>query len=518
MKRFTSILAIAMMAVSSMLAATTTDGLMTTQPEGTLKVYDRSGYAYYVYNDYVRRGAQTGTISIVFAENNDVYMLDPISKAITGVWVKGTLSSDGKTITLPLGQVIAHDTDQNDDVVLGKLYYDEDEEEVTTQATTGNMTFTVSDGTITLNGSSRYTFFGAVWKTSNAWAEYGDYSSKYTEVVTPDDPVVAPEGLQTEIYSMSTNSYSTGRAMQYNINMGLDGNDVYIQGAYSDLPNAWIKGTKSGNTLTFPSGQYLAPTTTGTTSYYMIAVNHSNTSEIQDFVLTYDETTGQYTSTQYLVLNTAKTTVYLVDAFDNIVIEKKLVDGAYNVPYSGTFTGGLNDFTVIDANNDGVTWIANKMNGTAEYNWSTTNAANDWLITPRINLEAGKQYTITVVARSMAGQLEKFEIKMGTEATVESMTTQVLNVVNVETGDFMDFPAVFTVAENGAYRFGVHAVSDADNNGLYIQEVKVEEGDTSAISDLHTTSDNKAVKTIENGQVVITVNGVKYNATGARIK
>lgn len=37
-----------------------------------LKVYDRGGWSYYVNGDYARRGAQTGTISIVFAENNEV--------------------------------------------------------------------------------------------------------------------------------------------------------------------------------------------------------------------------------------------------------------------------------------------------------------------------------------------------------------------------------------------------------------------------------------------------------------
>lgn len=518
-KNLLLLIAIAILAITNATAVTTVDGLQTQQPDGTLKTYDRAGYSYYVYNDYVRRGAQTGTISIVFADANEVYIKDPLAKAPTGVWVKGTLSTDGKTITLPLGQVIAHDTEINDDVVLGMLYYDEDEEEVTTQKITGNISFTIdANGNISINGTSRYTFFGAVWKTSKAWAEFGDYQSKYTLKEDDDVPVVPPTGLQTETYRMSCHTYVSESNIKYNVELGFDGNDAYLKGAYSDLPNAWIKGVKNGNTVTFPTGQYLAPTTTGTTNYYMIATNHQNTSEIQDFVLTYDEEADQYTSPQYLVLNTAKKTVYLVEALDQIVIKKVAEGGVYPVPYEGTFTGGQNDFTVIDANNDKVTWTPNKMNGTMEYNFSMQNKADDWLISPKVKLEKGKTYLVTVTARSMAGMLEKFEVKMGKENTVAGMTTTVMPVQNVQTEDFTPFSAQLTADADGAYHFGIHAVSDADNFGLYVSSITVEDVVPSGITTIATETENKAVKCIEDGQIVIKVNGKKYNTAGALIK
>lgn len=77
-------------------------------------------------------------------------------------------------------------------------------------------------------------------------------------------------------------------------------------------------------------------------------------------------------------------------------------DGAYSVPYEENFSGGLSDFTVIDANGDGVTWMANSMSMTAEYNWSTTHSADDWLVSPKIALKADTSYIFTVRARSMA--------------------------------------------------------------------------------------------------------------------
>lgn len=519
MKKYLFVIAMILISIVDSSAATTVNGLLTQQPAGELKTYDRAGYSYYVYNDYLRRGAQTGTMSVVFADNNEVYIQDPIAKAITGVWVKGTLSADGKTITLPLGQTIAHDTEMNDDVILGMLTYDDDEEEVYTQKTSGNVTYTIdADGNIKLNGTNKYSFFGVVWKNAGVWAEFGDYESKYTEKVAEDVPVVVPEGLVTDTYRMSCHTYVSGSDLAYNIEMGTVNNDVYIKGLYVDFPEVWVKGTKSGNTLTFPSGQYIAPTRTGTTNYYMVAVNHSNTSEIQDLVLTYDEATGQYTTPQFLVLNTAKKTVYLVDAYDQIVIEKKAVGGVYDIPYEGTFAGSLNDFTVIDANNDKVTWVANKMNGTAEYNFSLTNNADDYLVSPKVRLEGGKKYTVTVNARSMAGQLEKFEVKMGGENTVAGLTETVMPVVEVATEDFMDFSSDFTAAADGTYHFAIHAVSYADNNGLYIKSIKVDEAAVTAVTTISTGKQPCAVKYIENGQFIIKHNGCKYNAAGAVIE
>lgn len=185
--------------------------------------------------------------------------------------------------------------------------------------------------------------------------------------------------------------------------------------------------------------------------------------------------------------------------------------------YLGTFTGGLNDYTVIDANNDKVTWTANKLNGTVEYNWSLKNNADDWLITPLIKLEAGKTYTVTVSARSMAGLLEKFEIKMGLENTAAAMTTTVMDTTEVKIGDFTDFGGEVKASADGAYCFGIHAVSDADNNGLYLQTIKVEEKEvTNGIESIVAPTLN-AVKFVEKGQFYLLRNGIRYNASGAKL-
>lgn len=482
---FLSAFAAMSMGVAS--AQTSTEGLMTEQPAGTLRVYDRAGYGYYNSDDYVRRGAQTGTIDIVYGADNRVYLKDPLSKAITGVWVEGQLSADSTTITLPLGQPIAYDTNVGDSVVLGVMDYDEEEETFDEDANVKEVTYSVTGDVIKLNGTSRYHVLAAMWKMSKLWAEYADYDSKYTIKTDDDVAVVPPAELQAETYKMSAHTYVTERDVAYNVQLGFVGDDVYLQGIFSDLPNAWIKGTRNGNTLTFKYGQYLGPTHSGTTNYYMIATEHEHTSNIQNLVLTYDEASDAYTTGQFVVLNTARNTVYLVEALDNVVIKKVSVDGVYEVPYEGTFTGGLSEFTVIDGNHDGVTWMANTMGQTADYNWSVTNNADDWLISPKINLHAGKTYKVTVTARSMAGLLERFEAKLGNENTVEAMNETVIPATDVEAEDMTDFSGMVTIKNDGTYNVGIHAISDANNNGLYVKKLTVTEAEsTDEIQDVTT--------------------------------
>lgn len=65
------------------------------------------------------------------------------------------------------------------------------------------------------------------------------------EVVTP------PAGIEAVDYVMS---YTTGSSP---VKVAVDGNDVYFQGMSSYIPDAWVKGTKDGNNVTFAGNQYM---------------------------------------------------------------------------------------------------------------------------------------------------------------------------------------------------------------------------------------------------------------------
>ena len=484
------------------------DTIITTQPDGELKTYDRSGYAYYVYNDAIRRGAQTGTMDVVFADDNKVYIKDPLSKALAGTWVKATLSDDATTITLPLGQAIAYSEEMNDSVVLALMEYDEDEENFTAKSGVKEVTYTVTDGALKLNGTAKFTVLAAMWKKTGYWAEYADYESKYTYKDASDTLVVVPENLETEPYRLTAHAYVTDKNTAYTVTVGQKDNDMYIKGIFKDAKETWIKGSKNdAGQYVFKAGQYLGAvksSTSSTSSYYMIAVNHQNTKEIQDLVLTYDEEKKAYTTDQFVVLNTAKKTVYLVEALDTFAITKVMTDGAYPVPYAEHFDGDLNDWKVFDVNNDKVTWVYDTFKGCASYNWSVNNDGDDWLVSPKVRLEAGKSYKFSLKARSFStsSPVERLEVKMGADAQPASLTETVIAGTDVQGEDFKVISGTFHATENKTVNFGIHAISKKDNMSLYVDDVEIEEDTTTGVDGIKTfAQDSDAVYDLQGRKV-----------------
>jgi hypothetical protein len=168
----------------------------------------------------------------------------------------------------------------------------------------------------------------------------------------------------------------------------------------------------------------------------------------------------------------------LTQAISDISLVFSKTGAAYPVPYKETFgsANSFNEFTIINANGDNNTWTYNSMNERADYNWSMTTGGDDWLITPAIFLEAGKNYVFSLRARSFSASLpEKFEVKMGNSNSVEAMTVGLIDTTKVETGDLTTYSAQVSVEADGNYFFGVHAVSDADNMMLAVDDIAVDE-------------------------------------------
>lgn len=455
------------------------------QPAGELKIYDRGGNSYYVYNGYIRGGAQTGEMDIVYGADNKVWIKDPLAKFPVGSWVEGTLSTDGKTITVPLGQYIHFDTEANQAITLEMFTYDDEEEDLYI-STIKEATYTINNDKITLNGTSRYgNCLGAAWASDKQWAGFADYGSSYTPHID-DELVEAPAGMETKTYKFQGTDYNSSSSVTYNVTVGTVGNDVYMQGIFADTPNAWIKGVRSDSIVTFEPAQFLGKMTSNGSARYMIAVDRMNTSNIQPLTLIYDASADSYrNSTQFLVLNMAKNTVYLMQAISDFTLTLSKYGNAYDVPYTENFgsSNSLRDYTIIDANNDSRTWIYNSLNGSVEYNYNPNNAGDDWLITPAIHLEAGKQYIFALKARSFTStEPERMEVKMGMAPTVKGMTTTVIAATNVATGDPTEFSHTVSTSSEGEYYFGIHAISDANNMMLRIDDVSLTEAEETGIA------------------------------------
>ncbi len=174
--------------------------------------------------------------------------------------------------------------------------------------------------------------------------------------------------------------------------------------------------------------------------------------------------------------------------------------------YSNAFSS-QNDFslmTVIDANNDGSTWSRNS-GGYAEYRYNSSNAANDWLITPGITLEAGKtyQFDINAWARSTTYP-EQLEVKMGTANTAAGMTTSVIASTRITWSTSQTLTNnVITVATTGTYYFGIHAISNRDMYYLYVDNLLI----TDVTPDAHGAPTNLAVNDVTHNSATATWTG-----------
>lgn len=179
---------------------------------------------------------------------------------------------------------------------------------------------------------------------------------------------------------------------------------------------------------------------------------------------------------------------YTAPLIGNEVQASPILRSSNSVPWSVAFTdkATFETFTVINANNDDGTWGFYKMPGrdpAAAYSYSSRNDADDWFISPKVTLQAGVNYDIKFHALSDSkSYIEKFEVKVGKEATLTGMKEGVLILPVTELQDRkkVSFVQQFTPTESGAYCIGFHALSAANQNRLLLYDVSVEEGAVAA--------------------------------------
>ena len=147
-------------------------------------------------------------------------------------------------------------------------------------------------------------------------------------------------------------------------------------------------------------------------------------------------------------------------------------------PYTNGFgSNEWNWWEVIDVNGDNRTWTRTN-NGYAQYTFSSSNAANDWLITAPVHLEAGKVYTFSINAwANSANYPERLEVRMASGHTADALSVGNIvipytAVTSTSTSNSYSNTKV-RVTETGDYYFGIHAVSAADMFYLYVDNLNI---------------------------------------------
>lgn len=211
-------------------------------------------------------------------DGNDVYMYSPISTYPTDSWIKGTVTDEGFLFTFPQSILREFDDDpewgyeQFYDVNLLELVHDEDygdfyempednvpNELLLRRLDDGSYGFE-SEIVECYNTEDDETYYmpryivavTTCWDDEEyfpEWIGYGDFFDN--QMPFNGTPVEAPADLTTRSWTVVSESDG------HDIKVGFDGTDVYFQGLFNEMPEAWVKGTLANGMVTIPCGQFV---------------------------------------------------------------------------------------------------------------------------------------------------------------------------------------------------------------------------------------------------------------------
>lgn len=269
-------------------------GVITSRPDGELRTYKRvGGQGIFGNQGDLGLDVQSGKMDIVFAEDNVVYMKNILFNCNINYgtsWVQGSLSEDGTTITVPMGQSIYWSDYYQADVVLcmgtSELVYVDgqpDHIEFTVDERITEATYVIDGDVITLLGTegseetgqdmSRWNAYGLAccWSDDNTFGdclEWGTVLNRTETTVIPTVIYDQPEG-ELATYNRSGLSIFSGYfgvqssifTDKMNIVYGTDGK-VYIQNPlwWNKSYNTWVWGDFDSETgiIHVPVGQFLS--------------------------------------------------------------------------------------------------------------------------------------------------------------------------------------------------------------------------------------------------------------------
>jgi hypothetical protein len=160
----------------------------------------------------------------------------------------------------------------------------------------------------------------------------------------------------------------------------------------------------------------------------------------------------------------------------------------YNEKFDGVTAPALPcGITVLDANNDGSTWMNSNDNPSSgvnsmRYMPSPINNADDWFFLNAMRLQTGMSYQLSFKYRVFSYNYpEKMEIKIGTGTTAATQTTTLFSNNNILNGAYVTSAsgsaagqvAAFTPPANGIYFIGFHAMSTVNSFSIYVDDIQV---------------------------------------------
>lgn len=224
------------------------------------------------------KGGQTSRTVKLIWDGLDIVYISGLSYYLPDAFVKGTYNEADETFVFASGQYLGNISDND-------FYFAASSDGKTLADAVANFdelagTFTFTDYLLIDNGDPKEIAPYAYWTPGVTLSPVeGDI----------DMPVEIPSDLEIETYAYTAYDYfSDNAAVSGNLNIGIYGDEVYVQGMSLDYPEAWIKGTFTDETtIAFPSGQLLS----ANGQPYFVAYNNGI---VDEYILLYDPETGSF--------------------------------------------------------------------------------------------------------------------------------------------------------------------------------------------------------------------------------
>lgn len=280
-------------------------------PEGTAKPYMYNAYLNSLFGMSYYAGI---AVNVSTSEDGSKVFFDnmfPMTFNGGEAWVQGNVSTDGTSVTVPADVVVAEipwedseGVEHVDICYVGELilsgpdeegYYGVEGAKDAVFTKDGDKYFIEDDET----NLSRYVALYDIEPDGSIYLWDYVLLPSFEPVNFDTTPVELPAGAEPASYIYSYNDSWGDPVIEQGL-VYVDGNDVYMNGLTPGL-EAWVKGTKDGNTVTFKYGQFLTLDT-----YYLFytpVYTDGTTGEDGylvpipgDYTLTFDPETGIYSN------------------------------------------------------------------------------------------------------------------------------------------------------------------------------------------------------------------------------
>lgn len=246
--------------------------IITEQPDGNLLTFSKNAIFFGLdFYGQMYSSADYGRIAqVVDAPDGKVYFKNPFCGLETDSWLMG--ESDGETITVTFPQKIYTETyqdweaDPEGNVMKTNCFYafkllysnDGTTSKMEIDMENPTITFSRTDSGIVMDGDA---FIGLLLEDVVTDENSGEESSKVTWTRYADSgitlskvdgtPNALPEGVATEQWVMASED-----AVRF-VGVAIDGDDIYLQGVLSSMPESVIKGKIDDGKVTFRDVQYI---------------------------------------------------------------------------------------------------------------------------------------------------------------------------------------------------------------------------------------------------------------------